>query len=330
MPLDTILDRRLLIISGKGGVGKTTVAAALGVLAARHHRKVLIAEVEGKAALPGLFGAGPLSHEPAELRPGLWGMNVVPEEALRGYFEVQFHMKRIARPLLTSQLVYYVTHAAPGLRDILMLGKMWYEATRKAEFDLIVLDTPAAGHTVSMLRSPEGFLHAVPVGPLAGHARKVLEWLKDPAQVAVHLVTMADEMPVNETIETARMLEQQLAVDVAHVYVNMLYPPLADDPDLAERIERLRAAEELLEEASTAGVRMGAKRARALAGAAEFYRVRRGIQQQHRRILVEALRDTAPIVDLPFVFRDRFGAKELEVLADAIEERFSAGAPARV
>jgi anion-transporting ArsA/GET3 family ATPase len=319
VPLDAFLDRRLLIIAGKGGVGKTTIAAVLGMVASRHGKRVVIAEVEGKGSLSALFEIGPLTPEPTEVRPDLFAMNISPEEALQEYFDVQLHMKTIARPLITSQLVYYVTHAAPGLRDILMLGKLWYAATRKKQFDLIVLDTPAAGHAVSMLRSPEGFLHAVPVGPLAGHSRQVLEWLRDPNEVSIHLVSIAEEMPVNETIETTRLLEDRVEMDVAGVFLNMLYPEPADDPELIAALERLTGPGDLSAIAATSNLTLDAKDAAALFQVADFYRARREIQKGHKQTLIKELQQTAPIIEVPFLFRDRFGSKELDLLADAIE-----------
>jgi anion-transporting ArsA/GET3 family ATPase len=318
--LDAILNRRLLIISGKGGVGKTTIAAALGVMAARHDLRVLVAEIEGKNALSNLLAAPPLTSEPQELRPGLWAMHVSPEEALSEYFEVQFHAKRVVKPLVTSQLVYYVTHAAPGLRDILMLGKIWYQVARKGEFDLAILDTPAAGHAVSMLRSPEGFLEAVPVGTLAGHARRVSDWLHDPEQVAVHLVSLAEETPVKETLETTRLLEERVHMNVDRVHLNMLYPPFAEDPAVNAALDRLKTPRGLRPRTKDAPP-LSDQRAQALFACGEFYRDRRAIQQEHRQTLIDGLDGTASVIDLPFLFGDSFAGKELDLLADAIEDQ---------
>jgi anion-transporting ArsA/GET3 family ATPase len=318
--LDAILDRRLLIISGKGGVGKTTIAAALGVMAARHDLRVLVAEIEGKNALSSLLAAPPLTSEPRELRPGLWAMHVSPEEALSEYFEVQFHAKRVVKPLVTSQLVYYVTHAAPGLRDILMLGKIWYQVARKGEFDLAILDTPAAGHAVSMLRSPEGFLEAVPVGTLAGHARRVSDWLHDPEQVAVHLVSLAEETPVKETLETTRLLEERVHMNVDRVHLNMLYPPFAEDPAVNAALDRLKTPRGLRPRTKDAPP-LSDQRAQALFACGEFYRDRRAIQQEHRQTLIDGLDGTASVIDLPFLFGDGFAGKELDLLADVIEDQ---------
>lgn len=326
MPLDAILDRRLLIISGKGGVGKTTIAAALGIFASRRSKRVLLAEVEGKGSLAGMLGMEELTPEPVQVRPNLFAMNISPEEALEEYFQVQLHMKRIAKPLISSQLADYVTHAAPGLRDILMLGKVWYAATRKKEFDLIVLDTPAAGHAVSMLRSPEGFLHAVPIGPLAGHARQVLEWLKDPSEVAIHLVCLPEEMPVNETIETTRMLEQKLRMDVAHIFLNMVYPPPAEDPRLAAMIEGLSGPGDVKSDTAGSGAVLDDATAQSLYEAAGFYTARRRFQQEHRRVLAEELQETAPIIDIPFLFTERFGVEQLDEIAGEIEAQLTAPA----
>jgi anion-transporting ArsA/GET3 family ATPase len=319
VPLDVILDRRLLIISGKGGVGKTTIAAALGILAARHGRRVLIAEVQGKRGLSRLFGTNELSEVPIELRPDLFAMNISPEEALQEYFQVQLHMRRIARPFLNSHLVYYITHAAPGLRDLLMLGKVWYAATHKKDFDLIVLDTPASGHAVSMLKSPEGVIHAIPFGPLAGPTRKISKWLQDPEEVSIHLVTLAEEMPVNETIETTGLLEQRLHMDVAGVFVNMLYPPPLEDQELAAEFEELASPQQLITRAESSNGRLDSEAAPALLESADFYRARRHIQQEHRAVLERTISKTAPIVDVPFLFTESFGAPELDLIADLVE-----------
>jgi anion-transporting ArsA/GET3 family ATPase len=318
--VEAMLDRRLLIVSGKGGVGKTTVSAALGIVAGRHGLRVLLAEVEGKGALAALFGSRELTTTPIELRPGIFGMTISPEDALTEYFDVQFHLKRLARPISTSQLAYYVTHAAPGLRDILMLGKVWYSSTRKREFDITVLDAHAAGHVLTMLRSPDSLTKAIPIGPLSGHAQKVADWLRDPRQVSVNLVTLAEEMPVNETVDTTTQLATQVGLNTSHVFVNMLYPPAADDPDVAAAIAALAGPADVMAEARRSGVRLKKDQAANLFAFSDFYRSRHDLQQHHRRRLVRAMGRGAPIVDLPYLFRSKFGGKELELLADRIEE----------
>ena len=126
MDIDEFLEPKILIVSGKGGVGKTTVAAALALTAARNGRNVCIAEVDRKGSLPGLFRSPELSYEPEELLPDLWGLNIVPEDALAEYLEVQYHMRRISKVFTSSHFVDFITTAAPGLKDVLVLGKIWY------------------------------------------------------------------------------------------------------------------------------------------------------------------------------------------------------------
>jgi anion-transporting ArsA/GET3 family ATPase len=202
-----------------------------------------------------------------------------------------------------------------------MLGKVWYSSTRRREFDLIVLDAHANGHVLTMLRSPDALTRAIPIGPLAGHAQKVADWLRDPRQVSVNLVTLAEEMPVNETVETTRLLASQVGLTTSHVFVNMLYPLFADDPEVTKAIAGFTSADDVIAEAERAGASIEPAQAESLFAFASFYRARQDLQMHHRRRLVRAMGRGAPIVDLPFLFRPRFGQKELEVLADRIEER---------
>ena len=167
--MDEFLAPRILVVSGKGGVGKTTVAAALALVAARNGREVCLAEVDRKGTLPRLFGGDRVGYEPRELAPGVWGINLLPDEALAEYLEVQYHMKRISRAFTGTHFVDFITTAAPGLKDILVLGKIWYlEQGRGVDqhFDTVIVDAPAAGHMVNFLQAPAGLSDAVRVGPI--------------------------------------------------------------------------------------------------------------------------------------------------------------------
>ncbi len=318
MLLDALLSRRLWIISGKGGVGKTTLAAALGLVASRNGKRVLVAEVEGKHALSALFDEESLTHTPIRLDQNLYGMSISPDKSLEEYFSDQLHLGRIAKPIVSSQVLDWVAHAAPGLRDILMLGKVWHEAERKQDYDLIVLDTAAAGHAVSMLRSPQGFLHAVPVGPLANQARRIVEWLQDPLEVCILLASLAEEMPVNETIETTRLLEERVGMDVAAVLINMLYSPISESPSMSAQIEGFRGPADLIAETP-----MSQEAARDLYECSRFYVERRALQQEHRERLVKSQAHTAAMVDIPYLFTAKLGRSELDILAAQIEEQMT-------
>ena len=215
MSIDELFAPKILIVSGKGGVGKTTVAAALALVAARRGRRVCIAEVEAKNTLARLFGADDLSYEPSELSPDVVGMNIVPEKALAEYLRVQYHMRRISSVFTTTHFVDYITTAAPGLKDILTLGKIWYlEQDRGVQegFDTIIVDAPAAGHMLTFLSAPIGLSDALRVGPVRRQSDWLVQMLRDPERTRVHLVTLAEEMPVRETLETSQALDARLGV----------------------------------------------------------------------------------------------------------------------
>jgi len=161
------------------------------------------------------------------------------------------------------------------------------------------------------------------MGTLAVQARRVSDWLHDPKQVAVHLVSLAEETPIKETLETAGLLRERVGMGVDLVHLNMLYPPFAEDPSLEAALGRLKTPRGLRPRTKGA-VALDGRRAKALFACGEFYRDRRDLQQEHRRRLVEGLAGSASIIDLPFLFDDSFAGKQLELLADAIEGQAAA------
>ena len=201
---------RVVIVAGKGGVGKTTVTAALATAAARTGMSVLIVEVEGKSGLAACFGEAPLTYEEAELRPRVRARTLTPDDALLEYLD-DHGMRRISRRLSRSGALDVVATAVPGMRDILVLGKV-KQLERAGVADLIVLDAPAAGHAVSFLMSARGLLDAVKVGPIQRQAADVVEMLSDPARCQVMLVTLPEETPVNELVDTAYAVEDRAGV----------------------------------------------------------------------------------------------------------------------
>jgi anion-transporting ArsA/GET3 family ATPase len=320
-----LLDPKIHIVSGKGGVGKTTVSAALALVAARHGRKVCVAEVDRKGTLAGLFGGGNLGYQPAELSPGVWGLNIVPENALAEYLEVQYHMKRISRAFTSSHFVDYITTAAPGLKDILVLGKIWYlERGRSSgpqhNFDTIIVDAPGAGHMLTFLSAPAGLSDAVRVGPLHRQSDWLVQMLRDPKRTRVHLVTLAEEMPVSETLETADALRGRLGIASGPVFANAIYSRLFS-PNEERAITDMpdgRLPDELQQCAQEAGLSLDQEDESALIDYAHFLTARRGIQSSHLRALKRSLEE--PIIELPFLFSAGLALPDVEALADAIQQ----------
>lgn len=323
MQIDEFLAPRVLIVSGKGGVGKTTVAAALALVAARQGRTVCLAEVDRKGSLPKLFDAEGLGYEPKEMSPGVWGMNIVPEDALAEYFAVQYHMKRISRAFSSTHFVDYITTAAPGLKDILVLGKIWYlEQGREPSagspyFDTIVVDAPAAGHMLTFLSAPMGLSDALQVGPVRRQSGWLLDMLRDPSRTRVHLVTLAEEMPVNETLETAEALRTRVGISAGAVFANAVYSKLFT-PAEAKRLAELDDPTPLLTEAKTVGLNLDDDDMDALFGYARFLEARRAIQDSQLKQLKKGVEE--PIVELPFLFSAGLALPDIETLADRVEQ----------
>ncbi|MGH9286529.1 MAG: ArsA-related P-loop ATPase, partial [Acidimicrobiales bacterium] len=311
---------RVLIVAGKGGVGKTTVSAALARAAAGAGVNALLVEIEGGSGLGPMFGhADPLTYEEVVLARGSAGAEVraralTPDEALVEYL-VDHGMKGVSRRLSSSGTLDVVATAAPGIRDILILGKVKQlervaeagragrEGRRPAE--LIIVDAPAAGHAVSFLNSARGLVDAARVGPIKAQAKEVVEMLSDATRCQVVLVTIPEETPVNEVVETAFRLEDRVGVALAPVVVNGLYPHLDG-----------------LDADPGAGMPLSGAQLGDLRAAAAFRRRRQSLQEAQLARLSERL----PLAQLrlPFLFTPEIGPAELEALAAAAVEQIAA------
>src|SRR5581483_479078 len=198
---------RVVIVAGKGGVGKTTVTATLATAAARTGASVLIVEVEGKSGLASAFGCEPLEYADFEVAPGIRARTLTPDQALLEYLEDR-GLRRFSRRLTHSGALDVVATAVPGMREILVLGKV-KALERSGVADLILIDAPAAGHAIGFLMSPRGLTDAVRIGPVRAQAEDVIEMLSDPERCRVILVTLPEETPVNELVDTAYALEDR-------------------------------------------------------------------------------------------------------------------------
>src|SRR5438105_1227253 len=297
---------RVVIVAGKGGVGKTTVTGALAVAAARAGRSVLVVEVEGKSGLPAMFGAPPLEYEEIQLDDRVRARFLTPDAALVDYL-VSHGMKRISKRLVHSGALEVVATAVPGMKDILVLGKVKsLEESRTA--DLLIVDAPAAGHAITFLLSARGLLDAVQVGPVRKQAQDVIGLLSDPARCQVLLVTLPEETPVSEAIDTAFAIEDRAGVALGPIVVNQCFAALPDDVSIDPN--------DILHDAETCRRFVSDREARDLAHAAAFRQERHRLQ--HDQIERLAKRLPLPQIELPFVFTPDITRPQLDVLADAL------------
>ncbi len=303
-------------MAGKGGVGKTTVSATLARAAALAGSSTLIVEVEGKSGLPTMFGQGELGYDEVVLSAGggpdgaadVRARTLTADAALLEYLR-DHGLSRISKRLVSSGALDVVATAAPGIKDILLLGKV-KQLERAGTADLIVLDAPAAGHAITFLQSARTLLETVSVGPINAQARDVLDLLEDHRRCQVVLVTIPEETPVNEAVETAYSLEDRVGVGLGPIVVNGVYPPvdgLDADPATA---------------ADGAGVALRRGEASALAGAATFRRDRMALQRDQVGRLEERL--PLPQLRLPFLFTTDIGPVELDVLARSLLDQVGA------
>jgi len=301
---------RVVIVAGKGGVGKTTVSAALAVAASGAGMRVLIVEVEGKSGLAASFGCPPLTYEEAELRPAIRARTLTPDDALVEYLQ-DHGLRRIGRRLSNSGALEIVATAVPGMKDILVLGKV-KQLERAGVADLIVLDAPAAGHAVQFLLSARGLLDAVKVGPVNKQAADVVELLGDASRCQVMLVTLPEETPVNELVDTAYAIEDRAGVALGPIVVNSCVPRVVglDGSTNGAGAAAVRA------DAAGAGVTLADADAEALAAATAF-RVDLRARQQEQRVRLAA-RLPLPQLELPFLFTADIGPDEIDMLADVL------------
>jgi anion-transporting ArsA/GET3 family ATPase len=303
-----LLDKRLVFVTGKGGVGKSTVAIALGLLAARQGLRTIVAELASQDRLQGLFSENgePERFREVELAPGLFTISIDPQQSMEEYLRVK--AGTLGQALGSSRLFQAFAMATPGMRELLSIGKVWELAqldrrTRgAAPYDLVIVDAPATGHGVGLLRTPKTFADIARVGPIAHQGRTIADTIADPEFTGVVAVATPEEMPVNETLTLAgELARDELTLDL--VIVNALYPARFDADEIAA-----------LESALS---RTRSKLARSALRAALSEHARAATQRDQRDRL--RVCSDGRLAELPYVFADHLGVVELERLAGALE-----------
>ena len=312
-----LLQRRLIFVTGKGGVGKSTVATALGLLAARRGLRTIVAELASQNRIRQTFEHEGDTFEEVKLAERLYTISIDPQYAMEEYLKVK--TGAVGQALGSSRLFGAFAMATPGMRELLSVGKAWELAQHERRtsgadaYDLVIVDSPAAGHGVGVLRTPRTFAEIARVGPIAHQGRRIAATIADHDFTAVVAVATAEEMPVNETIWLRdQLLADELRLDA--VIVNARYPARFSVADT----EQLRAARG----------RAGSPLAGAALGAALSEQARSAAQEEQLRRLHDGL--GMPLIELPYLFAEQIGPHQLELLADALDAGLAEPATARL
>lgn len=223
--------RRFLFVTGKGGVGKTTISGALALAFAARGKRVLVAMCNTKERLSAILGTKPIGHEIAHVAEGVWAVNISPDQALREYGEMVLKVRAAADLVFDNRYTRTFFRAVPGLAEWAMLGKAWFHTTERLEdgsyrFDVVLLDAPATGHGMDMLRVPKVILDVAPPGVLRRDAEAAWAMFQDPERSGVVVVTLPEEMPTTETIELVSAIRGEIGLAVHRLVINGMLPPL--------------------------------------------------------------------------------------------------------
>ncbi len=311
--MSALLDLKLVFVTGKGGVGKTTVASALALFASQRGKKVLICEVDARGDVAGFYEAPPTGFNQKEILPGLCAMTMDTEASLREYLKLQLRIPVVGRIGPLAKAFDFVATAAPGVREILTVGKPVYEV-RERNYDLVVVDAPSSGHIIGLLAAPQAINNLVKVGLIRSQTDWLLEILSDPHLTGLVAVCTPEEMPVNETVDLAARLHEETTVQLSAVVVNRVLPELFGRQE--ERVFDALAAPPPSKELDEL---VGGDAGPVLEAARLAVTMRR-TRSTHLDRLRSSIDESVPMLYLPYLFTRSHGLRTTRQVASSLGE----------
>ncbi len=299
--------KKLILVSGKGGVGKTTISAALAWHLSQAGRKVLLATIDCEDQIPSLFDRKPMGYEPSPLRPQLSGINITARKAFEEYVVRQIMFHSIYSAVFDNKYVRAFIEGTPGMAELMCIGKVYDMVD---EYDTIVLDAPATGHGKSLLQVPTVVAEAVRVGPLKTNSEKIEALLKDSTKTGLLIVSLAEEMPVEETLELREWIQSHLGIEPTGVIINGLFTPLFPHHSDQERCETF------FREHNSNPVMEGLRHS-------YYMRMKRSELHAHYTQQLQEQLKGLPTVEIPFYFCESIGTTELKDIGERIESHES-------
>ena len=303
-PIPELLDKRLVFVTGKGGVGKTTIAVALGLRAAAEGKRTIVCEVSSQENASRLFDHAEVGFHEVEMAENLWSISIDPDESMREYVLLQLKVRAMRDLLFRSRIFTYLAAATPGLKELVTIGKIWEltQLDRKVKqgrkYDLVIVDAPATGHGIGFLQTPRTFAAIARVGPIHSQAQQLDRLITDHEHTGTAIVALPEEMPVNESAALEAELLSEVGIAVDRIYMNGLYPERFSRQE-AEQLGDLAAGEN------------GQVRAAARAALSEHSRAR----SQRAQLARLRRRVDTPVKTLPFLFEPELGAEAARRLA---------------
>lgn len=300
------LQRRFVLVTGKGGVGKSTVTAALAALSAQAGHRTLVCELNTRERIPTLFGHRPVGGHVTCIADNLWSVNIRPAMAMEEYALMKLRFRALYKLVFDNPVVASLIRFVPGVNDLLMLGKAFnhereLDSTGRHAWDRIIVDAPATGHGITFFRLPRVIRDAVPGGNLHREAEAMWSLLTDPQRTVLHLVSLPEELPVRETFDLHTTVAGELGMPLGFLFVNRVPPHLLDEQqhaDFAAMAERPADPD--------------------LAALWDATRIRLGRERMAARYVEELHGLGMPMIQLPTQYTSRFREAEVATLAQHI------------
>jgi len=303
----SFFDKRFIIVAGKGGVGKSTMCTALGLAAARRGKRTIIAELNTREKASLFFGKPPSGYTPQRLADNLYSINIQPDPALKEYALMKLKFERAYKVLFDNTAMKRLLRMVPGMQELILLGKAFnMERERRSDgqpaWDMIVVDAPATGHGISLLRLPETILQVAKTGPMADEVGLMRDLLLDPKRTQINIVALPEEMPVRETQELIGQVDELLSIPKGYLLINQVWPDLFTDREtsIIKTLHDAHRADERVDGALSC---------------AEWMTKRRTMQDVY---LEELRRMDIPSIEVPFLFERAFASEQIQTISDHI------------
>ena len=310
----SLYDQRFVLFSGKGGVGKTVISSAFALSCARRGERTLLLELNVKDKVSSFFGSANVGSEIIEVEDNLYAVNMTPDAALEEYGLMILKVKLIYKAIFENRIIRSFLKSVPGLNDLLMLGKAYYHATEMSPegsyvWDKVIIDAPATGHSLFFLQIPSVITSFISSGHMYEEAVRIQEYLRDPELTALNLVTLPEEMPVNETLMMRDELAERLGIHLTSVIANGIYPPLfaPEEYDLLDSTAGSLGEDESLLEG--------------FIDAARFRGQRVELQTRYLERLQQEI--DAPLYYIPYHFTDRLTFPVISKIAEELEAQIN-------